>query len=692
MAEDKEAVLKLKTVKEGDGIVKTTKELEKLGDQAKKTTTMAQEGISSATEKVVLWSQALNILKTAWSAAGKVAGWLWESVEMANKNARAVNMLSAAYQNVGYTAEGALKQAKAFATEMQNLTGIADEAFLDAQRLLANYGVVGAKAQEGIRAAYALSVSQGMNFETALMQIAKAAAGSTASLSRYGIVLGDNVKEGEKFDAVLKQINDKFGASAQAAMGDMASQVNALKQSWGDLREEIGQYVIPALQKAISVAKEALNAVNFLFNKDRTADQIAYQKNLERIAKINKDIAYWQEKVYNKSYNQEAVNKRLYDLNKEKALLQSAQTEFEKRFTKEAQIAKVQEEQAEKQAKQINNARVINKAAEDRAKNEQEVATKLKEQLETFKQNAQQSANERKVKFTAEVAGANLSGLADIDNKLEQEHTLQEQLAAIREQALQDQVARAQAAADAETEIGQTRIATALEQLEEFNAEQLILNEEYAQNRLAVDQRIEESNRALYEVQKFLDTQKVKDFSTTMNDLSKLQNSKSKELVAVGKAAGIAQATIDTAQGAIAAYQAMAHIPIVGPALGIAAAAALTAYGAERIAEIGGVKMAEGGLVKAVTGGVPAVVGEGGSDEAVLPLDNAKAMQRIGGAIAEQSGATNGVVVNINVAASGGVEAILDQLTDAARNGTVQALEFANLNYKVGQSQQGYSV
>ena len=136
----------------------------------------------------------------------------------------------------------------------------------------------------------------------------------------------------------------------------------------------------------------------------------------------------------------------------------------------------------------------------------------------------------------------------------------------------------------------------------------------------------------------------------------------------------------------------MAGIPIVGPALGAAAAAAAIAYGLNNVAQISGIKLAEGGLVKAVTGGVPAVVGEGGSDEAVLPLDNARAMQRIGGAIAEQSGATNGVVVNINVAATGGVEAILDQLTDAARNGTVQALEFANLNYKVGQSQQGYSV
>lgn len=690
MADDRIVTVTIKSEYDGKGDVNAKKGLKDVAKQAQKTNETAQSGVSATTEKVILWSQALNIVSTAWKAARGAANWLWESVEMANKNARAVNMLSAAYQNVGYTAEGALKQARAFASEMQNLTGIADEAFLDAQRLLANYGVVGAKAQEGIRAAYALSVSQGMSFESALMQIAKAAAGSTAALSRYGIVLGENVKEGDKFDAVLKQINDKFGASAQASMGDMAAQVGALKESWGDLREELGNYLIPALQKVISISKEAISALNSMFNKDRTTDQMAYEKNLFRIAELNKEIAKW-EGIKDKWYtNKEGALKRIEALQKEKEFLQSAQAEFEKRFYKEAELAKVQNDQAEKQAQQINNARVINKEAEERAKKEQEVANKLKDQLETFRQNAQQSSNERKIRFTAELAGADLSGLATIDNRLEEERSMQQQLAEIREQALQEQITRAQSAADAETEIGQERISKALEQLEEFNAEQYILNEEYAQNRIALDERINESNKAVYEVQKFLDNQKVKDFSTGLNEMSKLQNSKSKELVAVGKAAGIAQATIDTAQGAIAAYQAMAHIPYVGPALGIAAAAALTAYGAERIAEIGGIKMAEGGLVKAVTGGVPAVIGEGGSDEAVLPLDDANAMRRIGGAIAEESGA--GVIVNINVAASGGVEAILEQLTEASRNGVVQALEFANLNYKVGAEQQGLSV
>lgn len=60
---------------------------------------------------------------------------------------------------------------------------------------------------------------------------------------------------------------------------------------------------------------------------------------------------------------------------------------------------------------------------------------------------------------------------------------------------------------------------------------------------------------------------------------------------AAWKALKIAEATINTVQGAIAAYQAMAAIPIVGPALGIAAAGAITAYGYKQVKAIENTKI-----------------------------------------------------------------------------------------------------
>lgn len=676
MADDRKATIKIETEFDGKQLKTAKKQIEEVS----KATENAQKAIESNSASTSTFSLKAVAAWGAISVAIKKAyDFAKSSINAYLENARAINTLEASFKAVGYTSAQAMKQAKSFASEMQSLTGIADEAFLNAQRLLANYGVVGAKAQEAVRSAYALSVGVGMSFESSLLQIAKAAAGSTSSLSRYGIVIDESTKGGAKFDAVLAQINSRFGEAAQASIDDTITKTRALAQEWGDFQELLGEKLEPLFRKIIDYSRDLVQGLDIFTDKNK--DQEKYADNLKRIALL-------EENIRKGHYSGLGLAKRYEELN----ALKQENFELERKFEQEIRTTAEQRKQAEAQEKQINSSSQLKLEAEERAKKEAQVTAKLQEQLETFRQNAQQSSNERKVKFTTEVAGADLSGLADIDVRLEQEHNLQKELAKVREDALNEQIERARSASDAETQIGQERIAKSLEQLQEFNAEQYILGEEYAANREALNQRITASNTAVYEIQKFLNSQQVQDFSKGLNTMTQLQNSKSKALVGIGKAAALAQVGIDTAEGAIAAYQAMAHIPIVGPALGIAAAAALTAYGAERAAEISGIKLAEGGLVKAVSGGVNAVVGEGGSDEAVLPLDNTKAMKRIGDAIGEAGGVGSGVVVNINVQANGGVEAILEQLTEASRSGVIQALEFANLNYKVGREQQGLSI
>jgi hypothetical protein len=82
---------------------------------------------------------------------------------------------------------------------------------------------------------------------------------------------------------------------------------------------------------------------------------------------------------------------------------------------------------------------------------------------------------------------------------------------------------------------------------------------------------------------------------TALSNLASFQNSKNKEMAAVGKAAAIVQTTISMYQGATSAYAALSPIPYVGPALGIAAAAAAIAAGVANIAAINGVGFEQGG-------------------------------------------------------------------------------------------------
>jgi phage-related minor tail protein len=82
------------------------------------------------------------------------------------------------------------------------------------------------------------------------------------------------------------------------------------------------------------------------------------------------------------------------------------------------------------------------------------------------------------------------------------------------------------------------------------------------------------------------------DFFGNMAVLSQSGNSK---LAAIGKAAAIAQTTIATYKSATESYAALAGIPVIGPALGFAAAGAAITAGLANVAAITGVGFKTGG-------------------------------------------------------------------------------------------------
>lgn len=74
--------------------------------------------------------------------------------------------------------------------------------------------------------------------------------------------------------------------------------------------------------------------------------------------------------------------------------------------------------------------------------------------------------------------------------------------------------------------------------------------------------------------------------SNLFGQLAQLQHSHNSKQAAIGKAAAIAQALINTYQAATASYASLAGIPYVGPALGFAAAAVAVAAGLANVSQI----------------------------------------------------------------------------------------------------------
>jgi hypothetical protein len=175
---------------------------------------------------------------------------------------------------------------------------------------------------------------------------------------------------------------------------------------------------------------------------------------------------------------------------------------------------------------------------------------------------------------------------------------------------------------------------------------------------------------AIAESKKFFNREEVQGASDTINQLVALQNSKNSQLKAIGKAAALAQITMDTARGAIAAYTSLAGIPMVGPALGAAAAAALVAYGAERFSIAA--RAQEGGVVPGIGSGdrVPMLLEPG---EVIVPAPLAPTF--IETVSRAQEGGSTGAMASLEITLKDSLMEFIEIKTNERRNLNISLLE-----------------
>jgi hypothetical protein len=105
--------------------------------------------------------------------------------------------------------------------------------------------------------------------------------------------------------------------------------------------------------------------------------------------------------------------------------------------------------------------------------------------------------------------------------------------------------------------------------------------------------------------------------SNIAQNLNTALGGKSKKAFKFMQAAAISQAAIDTGKAAMGAYSALAPIPVIGPVLGIAAAAAAVAAGRAQIQQIKSQKFGGGGSVSFSGGANPPRTGGGASAQGV---------------------------------------------------------------------------
>ena len=496
---------------------------------------------------------------------------------------KVTNRLTSALKNQGIYSKYLLKDYENFAKEMRNYSGVADDVIKDNMTLLTNYGLMGDELKRATSAAMTYSVATGKDLRTATIDLAKATEGNTQGFAKWGITVKDTGDKAKNFQQILKGVEDKFGDLAKANTDNLATQVAVLKENWEDLKKELVSGVVPAVNTIIKKFNELFVARDVKKENQYISDLVEKQQSYYK-------MLYDNEKQYQEYKNIGEQNLAQWQKHNMEVAEQAIKTAKEKiaaiddEILKHKELKKSEKEQAEKaianrqkELKAIKAKAEAEQKAEEEKRKREEAELKWKEELEKKKMDLQISSQQNVLNNIADLnKSASDYELAEKVNYYEKEYQA-------KIESLDRQIQAMQNAGQEET----NNYALLLEQKK-------ALDEEYQVFKDEEDKLIKEKGTALHDFNVWLTQDEVQKKIKSITALSALQNSKIKEVAALGKAAAIADTTISTYHMAVEAYEALAGIPGVGPALGIAAAAAATAYGLEQVANIAGVQFASG--------------------------------------------------------------------------------------------------
>lgn len=142
------------------------------------------------------------------------------------------------------------------AGELQSRSLFGDEVLIGQQAYLASLGMTEQQIGRVIEASAQLSSATGMSLETAVKNLAKTYGGLTGrlgeSIPKLRELTSEQLKNGKAVDFILE--NYKGFAEGAAATG--LGPLKQLKNSLGDLGEEIGAILMPAVQQIVSWLKD----------------------------------------------------------------------------------------------------------------------------------------------------------------------------------------------------------------------------------------------------------------------------------------------------------------------------------------------------------------------------------------------------------------------------------------------------
>jgi hypothetical protein len=498
---------------------------------------------------------ASSVLGAFGSLKSAIADGISEAMEYEKQNQRLANSLALS----GNYSQEAMKDLQDFTSAMEEKIGVDDAAIAKNLALLSSLTRLDSEGLKRAQSAAAdLSTALGVDLDTATNLVGKAINGNVEALARYGIKIkstGDATKDGA---LALQEIEKRFGGAAAASQKGFGAALTKAQNAVGNLFQTIGS-IITQNPVFVAIFDAVTNAVKkftqFLEENSSTIQQIIAtiiefflrfaQTVIEVFDFAGRGIRFFFD-LFTKGWD-EASNQ----LQRGETILGNVAKFFEKTADSVADSSYQIGKSSEVTVAAIENQKNV---VRELSAEEQKRADKLKEFANSLIENARSETNLYSMRteiFKTQYEADIINFETYKEAKLAAQAELMEQQRLMLEQA----------------NLSQQEYAIASAQLDRQQALERMKTMEELRKAEEADQK-----------------RRMQAFSGFFNNLAALQNTGSKELFAIGKAAALAQATIDGYAAIQGAYKTGAVIG--GPPLGAAFAAAAAAATAVNIAKI----------------------------------------------------------------------------------------------------------
>jgi len=210
----------------------------------------ADKGTKSFSSSIGKYSKAMaKSFAIAGAAAGAYAIKLGvDGVKSAVEDELSQKKLATALRNTTNATNKQIASTEYYIKQQQLLFGIADLKLRPALANLARATGDITQAQKLNNIAIDISAATGKDLEGVSLALGKAFTGNFAALKKLGIPLDENIVKTKDFDALTKQLTNTFGGSAKANTETFAGQLAILKETFGEIQEDLGAKLIPKLK------------------------------------------------------------------------------------------------------------------------------------------------------------------------------------------------------------------------------------------------------------------------------------------------------------------------------------------------------------------------------------------------------------------------------------------------------------